>query len=393
MRKPIHIGLARMHKEPGERRDFLPGFVSRLERYGAKLVLEYGYGSGMSFVEEDYRQVAPSITFASRQEVYQQDFVLVLRYPEDEDIRQMHPGACLISMLHYPTRPQRVSFLKSLGIEAISLDSIKDDTGRRLVENLRVVAWNGIEAGFRVLRSTYPAPGFGSPDRPPIQVTLLGAGAVGSHVVQAAIRYGDEALRKRMHAAGIPGVMVTTVDYDLTSHESIMTELLSRTDMLVDATQRVDPRIPVIPNRWVAFLPLHAVLVDLSVDPYECETETVSVKGIEGIPQGNLDRYIFPPDDPAFDNLPECISKEHRRYSVSCYSWPGIYPKQCMEIYGRQLRPLLHVLIERGNLENIDPEGTFFERAIARALLSRWSASLETTAAQPAEKKAGQNGA
>jgi alanine dehydrogenase len=379
MSKPIHIGLARMHKEPGERRDFLPGFVSRLEKYGANVVLEYGYGSGMSFVEQDYRQVAPSITFASREEVYQQDLVLVLRYPEDDYIREMRPGTCLISMLHYPTRPQRVAFLKSLGIEAISLDSIKDDTGRRLVENLRVVAWNGVEAGFRVLRSIYPAPGFGNPHRPPIQVTLLGGGAVGSHVMQAAIRYGDETLRKRMLAAGIPGVMVTTVDYDLTSHEEIMTEILAHTDMLVDATQRPDPRLPVIPNRWVAHLPSHAVLVDLSVDPYDCETDTVSVKGIEGIPQGNLDRYIFPPDDPAFDNLPECVSTEHRRYSVSCYSWPGIYPKQCMEIYGRQLRPLMHVLIEKGKVENIDPEGTFFERAIGRALLSGWKSNPGTT--------------
>jgi alanine dehydrogenase len=393
MSKSINLGLARMHKEPGERRDFLPGFVSRLERYGANVVLEYGYGSGMSFVEQDYRQIAPSITFASRKEVYQQDLVLVLRYPEDDYIREMRPGACLISMLHYPTRPQRVAFLKSLGIEAISLDSIKDDTGRRLVENLRVVAWNGVEAGFRVLRSIYPAPGFGSPNRPPIQVTLLGGGAVGSHVMQAAIRYGDETLRKRMLAAGIPGVMVTTVDYDLTSHESLMSEILSRTDMLVDATQREDPRIPVIPNRWVAHLPSHAVLVDLSVDPYDCETDTVSVKGIEGIPQGNLDRYIFPPDDPAFDNLPECVSTENRRYSVSCYSWPGIYPKQCMEIYGRQLRPLMHVLIEKGKVENIDPEGAFFERAIGRAMLSRWKANTGTTPSQQLEKGTSQDGA
>ena len=40
-------------------------------------------------------------------------------------------------MLHYPTRPQRVAYLKSLGIEAISLDSLKDENGRRLIQNLR----------------------------------------------------------------------------------------------------------------------------------------------------------------------------------------------------------------------------------------------------------------
>jgi alanine dehydrogenase len=187
----ISIGLARMHKEPGDRRDFLPNFVSRLENYGANVVLEYGYGVGLSLVEEDYKSIAPSLTFASRQQVFEQDYVLVLRYPDDEDVRLMRPGSCLISMVHYPTRPSRVEFLRSTGIEAISLDSIKDDSGRRLIENLRAVAWNGVEAAFKVLRSTYPDPGFGSPNRPPIYATLMGAGAVGSHVVQAVTRYGD----------------------------------------------------------------------------------------------------------------------------------------------------------------------------------------------------------
>jgi alanine dehydrogenase len=367
----ISIGLARMHKEPGDRRDFLPNFVSRLENYGANVVLEYGYGVGLSLVEEDYKSIAPSLTFASRQQVFEQDYVLVLRYPDDEDVRLMRPGSCLISMVHYPTRPSRVEFLRSTGIEAISLDSIKDDSGRRLIENLRAVAWNGVEAAFKVLRSTYPDPGFGSPNRPPIYATLMGAGAVGSHVVQAVTRYGDEKYHARMAAAGIPGVQLTVVDYDLTPHQQIMSDILSSTDMLIDATQRPNPNEPVIPNEWVGFLPQHAVILDLSVDPYDCTTDVPSVKGVEGIPQGDLDQYIFAPDDPAFDEIPACFPTEHRRHTVSCYSWPGVYPKRCMSVYGRQIRPIMHMLIGRGGVQQIDPIGNFFERAIARAMLSR----------------------
>jgi alanine dehydrogenase len=275
-------------------------------------------------------------------------------------------------MLHYPTRPERVAFLKSLGIEGLSLDSLKDDTGRRLVENLRLVAWNGIEAAFNTLQTTYPnPPGFDNPARPPIRVTLLGAGAVGSHVVSAAIRYGNEELRRDLIQSGIPGVAVTTVDYDLTGNESYMRELLSQTDILVDATQRPDPTRPVIPNKWIGDMPQHAVLLDLSVDPYNCVKDPFYVKGIEGIPQGNLDQYVFTPDDPIYQTLPECIDTNCRRYAVSCYSWPGIHPKACMEVYGRQIRPILHVLIEKGGIQNINPNGRYFERAIARAQLSR----------------------
>ncbi|HAE57936.1 MAG TPA: hypothetical protein DCG54_00080, partial [Anaerolineae bacterium] len=148
------------------------------------------------------------------------------------------------------------------------------------------------------------------------------------------------------------------IDYDLTYNETVMRDLLARTDILVDATQRPDPSQAVIPNQWIAWMPEHAVLVDLSVDPYNCASEDHrEVKGIEGMPQGNLDQYVFAPDDPAFDRVPQCVSTENRRYSVSCYSWPGIHPKECMQLYGEQLRPLLRTLIEKGGAQNINGKG------------------------------------
>jgi alanine dehydrogenase len=367
------IGLATMHVEPGEVRAFLPDFVSDLENFGAKVFLEHGYGSGMSITQEDYLQKAPGTAFASLQEVYRQDYVLVLRYPNDEDIKLMHPGGCLISMVHYPTRPGRVDLFRALGISSISLDSIKDDTGRRMIENLRAVAWNGINIAFEVLQSTYPDPGFDSPERPQIQVTLLGAGAVGTHVVQAAVQYGEPSQRAIMFSAGIPGVQVTVIDYDITSHKAIMRDILSRTDILVDATQRLEASKPVIPNSWLSILPTHAIITDLAVDPYTLDTNPPVVRGIEGIPQGNLDKYIFPADDPDWDQtVPVSIPSEHRRTTVSCYSWPGIRPKECMTHYGEQLKPLMEVLINKG-YENLNLQGGFFERALYRASLGGWS--------------------
>jgi len=373
MDKPITFGLARMHVEFGEKRDFLPEFVARLERMGAQVFLEYGYGSAMGFSEADYRAIAPKVTFASRTEIYQQDYMLVLRCPLEKDLRLLKPSTCIISMMHYPTRPVRVELLRSLGVESISLDSIKDDVGRRMVENLHSVAWNGLEVAFRVLQRLYPAPGLESPSRNPIHVTVMGVGAVGVHAVQAASRYGDVALWRALAGRGVPGVQVTAIDYDLTYNESVMRDLLGRTDILVDATQRPDASKVVIPNQWIAWMPEHAVLLDLSVDPYSCTPDGPNeVKGIEGMPQGNLDQYVFGPDDPAFDRVPGCVSTQNRRYSVSCYSWPGIHPKECMRLYGDQIRPLIRTLIEKGGVQNINSKGKFLERALSRAMLSNW---------------------
>lgn len=372
MDETLRIGLPRMHAEAGERRDFLPEFVAGLGALGAEAVLEEGYGAGMGLSEEDYHRLAPSARFAPHEEAYRQAYVLVLRCPGDDDLRRLRPGACLISMLHYPTRPQRVARLRSLGVEAISLDSLQDEQGRRLVENLRAVAWNGVGVAFQMLRSRYPSPGFDSPERRPIHVTLLGAGALGSHVVPAATRYGDQALWGWLASAGIPGVQLTVVDYDVTRVRDVMLEILSRTDLLIDATQRPDASQPVIPNEWIGHMPQHAVLLDLAADPYNCTSAPRAVKAIEGMPHGNLDQYVFAPDDPAFDAIPGCIDTTHRRTSVSCYSWPGIHPRECMEVYGRQILPILRALIESGGVQRIDPRGDPRHRAVARAMLSCW---------------------
>jgi alanine dehydrogenase len=375
MIKKLTIGLPRHHLEIGERRDFLPEFVGYLYKHGADLYLEHGYGSGMGFNEEDYTRYAPDLKFTSLEETYQQDLVIIIRYPGDTCLTRMKPGSCIISMMHYPTRPQRVEFLRSLDIEALSLDSIKDDTGRRVVENLRAVAWNGMKIAFKVLRDHYPDPGFEDPNRNPIKVTVMGAGAVGMYAIQAAVRYGDEDYWHKMAKKSATGVQVTAVEYDLTNHTYVMQQILKYTDILVDATQRPDPRRAVVPNLWIGLMRPYAVLLDLSVDPYICETNPPSIKGIEGIPQGNLDQYIFPPDDPAYDSIPSCVATMNRRYAVSCYSWPGIEARDCMDIYGKQLAPVIRTIIQNNGMKDLNRNDSFFHRAIARATLSLWKDS------------------
>lgn len=177
---------------------------------------------------------------------------------------------------------------------------------------------------------------------------------------------------KKMFLEDVPGVMVQVIDYDLTKHADIIREIFSNTDILVDATQRPEPSQPVIPNAWIAWLPEHAIITDLSVDPYTLDTHPPVVRGIEGIPQGSLDKYVFLADDPEWDlTVPPSIPSTERRTVVSCYSWPGIFPEACMEHYAKQLLPLMKRLFKKG-YAGISPQGDFFERAINRATLKDW---------------------
>ena len=363
------IGLPVMLVEEGERRAFLPEFVGKLSKLGVRVVLEHGYGAGMGFTEQDYIALAPEVQFQTHADVYHQDYVLVLRCPAMDDLMELREGACLISMLHYSTNPRRTEFIRSIGINAISLDSIADDAGIRLVENMSAVAWNGLEFAFKALQDNKPVPGFNHSDRDPIRVTLLGSGMVGMQVLPAAIRYGDIELWKKFADQGTPGVQLLAVDYDTTFHEEIMLDILSRTDILVDATQRTDPSKPIIKNHWIGVMPKHAVLLDLSVDPYIGDDPPTGVKGIEGIPHGNLDQYVFQPDEELWDaTVPENIPSIHRRTAVTCYSWPGVHPRKCMEHYGSQLYPLLRTLLVDG-YDSLNLNGDYYQRALFRASL------------------------
>jgi alanine dehydrogenase len=110
------------------------------------------------------------------------------------------------------------------------------------------------------------------------------------------------------------------------------------------------------------------VVCDLNVDPYVPTGTPPTVRSIEGIPLGTLDQWLFTPDDPKWtETIPEGVAHAARRTVVSCYSWPGIHPRDCMEHYGRQLEPLLVRLLERGGGAALTKDGDALDRALWRA--------------------------
>jgi hypothetical protein len=203
--------------------------------------------------------------------------------------------------------------------------------------------------------------------------------------VEFATKYGDDARNEAFGRIGLPGVEVVTVGRNLTGDAGYLKGRLAVTDVLVDATARRDPSAPIVPNAWIAILPDHAVICDLAVDPYLLDNQPPIVRGIERIPQGNLDQWEFAPNDPAWDTLPPSIPTGERRTVVSCYSWPGVRPEPCMHVYGSQLAPLLERLVSPVAWTASGPMGRTSSRhlraeasAIGTSHQDRWHQSART---------------
>ena len=368
------IGFPRMHKEINEKRDFLPSFFDMLKKEKIQIFLEEGYGSALDFTKEDYLNMNEKIQFVSNRECYEKDIVVVLRSPEFEEIDYMKEGSTLLSMLHYPTRATRVEKLKEKGIFAVSMDSIRNDFLERIVVNYEGTSGNGIDIAFTELAKNYKNTFI--EDRKPLIVSIMGMGRVGLTAARLAGKYANNKENEEIFKEKTKGVLVNLLARNITNDKKEMMKILKKTDILVDATTRDDATKYIVSNELLGYLKENSIILDLTADPYLEGAKSVQIKAVEGIPHGTLDKIVIYPSDDVYSTIPKCLKSLNQRTVVSCNAWPGVTPKPCMDLYGKQLIYIVQNLIgysaEDFNLYSND----YFNRAIYRASIECFEESL-----------------
>jgi len=355
------IGFPRIKNYAGDVRDFLPSLFSYFKQFNdVGIFVEKSYGSGLGLTESDYLKENNNIQFVSTDDVYQKDLIIILKMPELSELEKFKDGCSLFTMCHYTTRPAYIDLFKRKNIFTFSMDGIVDDYGKRLFVDYFRTAFNGSKLAFEELKKSYDC--FYSINRKPIYITILGVGMVAQNCAKSFEILGDEAFLDK----NIPGVIMQLLPRTITNNEAVMATLLKQTDILVDATKRVENDKYVVKNEMLAYLPKHSIILDITADRYNFDI----VKPIEGTVLGNLKSYIIYPDDERYETLPEGVNSANRRITVSCDAWPGTTPMGSIKFYEILIKDYLNVIMSK-KLSNIDiNSNNFFERALYRGTLN-----------------------
>ena len=341
---------------PAFHRDFSPAFIIKLTKLeNVSIVLEKDYGTDLNYLTKNY--IRKNVSFLSREKLLKSaDMIVVLTAPNLEDIKLMKRGSILVSMLHVETHPGRNALMKKLGIKPISLDGLQDTEGRRIIQDLKNTAWQGVTQAYKQLYKKMGQKWWFSPTREPISIMVLGFGEVGKYATEAAIKMGRTKLlrqliqRKSNSTVNIyPFVSSHAADLKIYSKAIISKSLFDggKPHIVIDATKRADYSKHILSEDIITKLPKECVILDLSADKYE---DNKTLKGIQGIPTGSEKKQVFMPQDSAWEDEKQVPKKyqlpiESRRTVISHYAWPSCGTvadrRRSMEKYGTQIYPVI----------------------------------------------------
>lgn len=367
----------------GIRRSYPPHLILSIAKSNKVLIyLEDGYGEDIGFIESDY--MVENVSFKPKFEVFSHsDYIVCITAPSAKEIDMMKEGQTLLAFLHYNTHDVRNKLFYDRKINTISLDELVDSTtNRRMVEDLRATSFNAIKAALIALKESWGDDKWFSPYREHIKAYVMGTGKVGANAINALANFRYTGLRQELVERGNCKISVVALGFRETGDKEFMNKyVLPNADILVDATYRPEGKnhLHIIDKEQLEILPKDAVICDITADEYDVSGETHVVKGIQGIPTGKDPDYvrpIFKKNHDAFLDK-SYVPKEYQltprqiRTSVSSYSWPSFGSNsdrlENVEIYTRQIKPILQFLIDNG-LDGIKIPEDFKTSALNNAL-------------------------
>lgn len=290
------IGLPKEIKDNEYRVAMTPGGISQLVMAGHSILVETHAGEGSGFENHEYEAAGATIVSNAR-EAWDAELVVKVKEPQPDEYGFIRLGQCLFTFLHLAADKELTMAMMERGVTGIAYETVETADGNLpiLTPMSEVAGRMSIQIGARYLEKTRGGRGKllgGVPGVRPADVTIIGAGVVGTNAAQMALGLGAHVMildidteRLRYLEQVLSGRLTT-----LSSNPINITEAVKRADLVIGAVLVKGAKAPcLVTKAMVQKMKAGSVIVDVAVDQGGCiettrpATHSDPVHVVEGV--------------------------------------------------------------------------------------------------------------
>lgn len=267
--KKFSIGIPKESCLHERRTCITPDAVQVLASHGHEIVIESDAGRGSFFTDQQYSDAGARIVH-SPVEAFQQDLVLKINPPTDDEIEFLKPCSYLVSALQINLRDKEYfTKLASKKVNAIAFEFIMDEYKQLALVRLigEIAGTISILYASELLALSNGLMLGGITGVRPTEVVIIGAGIVGEFATKSAIGLGasvkvfDNSLSKlrRLHTLVDSRVPTSIID------PKEVAKSLRRADVVIAALPRLNMQ-PIVTEDMVLNMKKGSVIIDVTID-------------------------------------------------------------------------------------------------------------------------------
>ncbi len=277
----MRIGVPRETRDREFRVGMVPDGVAELVGAGHEVLVERGAGEGSGLPDRLYRDAGARLVEA--EEAFSApELVVKVKDPSLREVAWLRPGQILFCYLHLAAAPELTRALLDRGIVAIAYETMRTPRGSYpvLAPMSEVAGRLAVQVGVHLLQKDRGGKGLligGVPGVRRGQVTVVGAGTVGTNAARVAHALGAEVeildvdLERLGHLYDLFHGELGT----LYANRANVSRSVRTCDLLIGAVYVQGRRAPVVVSReMVASMEPGSVIVDVAVDQGGC-VETI----------------------------------------------------------------------------------------------------------------------
>jgi alanine dehydrogenase len=193
----MKVGVPKEIKNHEYRVGLTPASVREFVAHGHSVMVQAGAGAAIGLDDAQYRAAGAAIVDGATEIFRTADMIVKVKEPQPQECAMLRPGQVLYTYLHLAPDPEQTAALVKSGAVCVAYETITGPHGGLplLAPMSEVAGRMSIQAGAAHLEKSKGGMGVllgGVPGVAPAQVTILGAGVVGTHALQVAVGMGAQ---------------------------------------------------------------------------------------------------------------------------------------------------------------------------------------------------------